>query len=131
VAQARRHQHGVSGVQLDRHASVVALDEQPTVFAVPVAQRDADDPEVAAALGPIGLAVDMEGDLWLGPDVRELQDDLWVAHPARAPLLGQLLGEPRDLVAPDEMREPVRAPQPLAQLGCAGPALEQVDVKEP
>src|SRR3954464_2906035 len=66
-----------------------AREGHPAVLAPPWAERDADDPQVPARLRPVGLLVQVEGDLRLGPHVRELKQDLRVAQDACLPVGGQ------------------------------------------
>src|SRR3712207_6882837 len=47
-----------SRVDLDRDRLVAGADEQPAVVLAPRAERDADDPQVAPAGGPVRLLVE-------------------------------------------------------------------------
>jgi hypothetical protein len=85
------------------------------VPAVVPGEGNAEDPPVAAPVGPLRLPVEMRGELHLLGLVRHVQDELRVAELASAQLLGNRLEQRSNLVVPAQVREPVRGPQPLRQ----------------
>src|SRR5215203_6165 len=131
MRQVRRHHDRVAGVGLDRRRPLRRLHQQAAVVPAPGAERHPDDSQVGPAFGPGGLLVEVEGDLRLRPLVRELQQDLRLADPPGPPLLRQRLGQREDLLAVPQVGEPVRPPEPIAQLLGRGAPLQQIEVKQP
>src|SRR3954447_789426 len=98
VRQVRRHHDRVARVGFDGCRPLRALPQQSAVVAAPGAERHPDDPQVGPVPRPGRLLVEVEGDLGLRPDVRELEQDLGIADLTRPPLLRQRLDQRQNLL---------------------------------